>query len=249
MSLLHVRCLFLVTLLSAVHGSAISSITQAEWNALNSSISGHLFASVPLAESCFESSSGKDVGANTSACAAIQKSYLGAVTQTNNFASYGWVCCLLILPKKNADSSETNFGTCMSTTETCALQYSNVSAKRIPITKKCSLGNIPQYFIDVKDVSDVQAGLRFARQKKIPIVVKNSGHDHKGRSSGSGSLAIWMNNYRPDLKLFRAFVPTGCKEPVGDAIAIGAGIQFKDLYSFAEQNNVTVVGGTAPTVR
>jgi hypothetical protein len=159
-------------------------------------------------------------------------------------------CVLLSLrPKTNANRYETNFGTCMSTTETCNLQYSNTSAKRRPVTKNCSLGNIPDYYINVNDVADVQAGLNFARQKKIPIVVKNSGHDHKGRSSGSGSLAIWMNNYRPGLKLFRDFVPAGCNGPVGDAITIGAGIQFKDLYAFAEQNNVTVVGGTAPTVR
>jgi hypothetical protein len=249
MSLFYARFLFSVVLFSVVHGTAISSITQAEWAALNSSISGHLFASVPLAEACFERWNNREVKADADNCAAIQKTYTGAVIQTNNFASYGWVCYPNSLRKENANILETNFGTCMSTTETCALQYSNVSSKRNPITKKCSLGNIPDYYIDVNDVSDVQAGLNFASQKKIPIVVKNSGHDHKGRSSGSGSLAIWMNNYRPELKLVREFIPAGCNEPLGDAIQIGAGIQFKDLYSFARRNNVTLVGGTAPTVR
>jgi hypothetical protein len=137
----------------------------------------------------------------------------------------------------------------MSTTETCALKFSNVSTNRSPIATKCSLGNIPDYYINVNEVSDVQLGLKFASQKKIPVVVKNSGHDHKGRSSGSGSLALWLNNHRPALKVVRKFVPVGCSESNSDAVTMGAGTQFKDLYRFADENNVTVVGGTAPTVR
>jgi hypothetical protein len=137
----------------------------------------------------------------------------------------------------------------MSTLETCALSYSSNSTLRHPIGKTCSLGNIPDFFVDVSDVSDVQTALKFAREKKVPVVVKNSGHDHKGRSSGAGTLAIWVNNYKPALKLHRKFVPAGCQEDVGDAVTMGAGTDFKMLYSFAENNNVTVVGGTNPTVR
>lgn len=137
----------------------------------------------------------------------------------------------------------------MSTTATCALSYSSNATLRHPIGKTCSLGNIPDYYVDVRGASDVQAALRFAREKKIPVVVKNSGHDHKGRSSGAGTLAIWVNNYKPALNLTRGFVPVGCDKPVGNAVTMGAGTDFKILYSFAESNNVTVMGGTNPSVR
>jgi hypothetical protein len=137
----------------------------------------------------------------------------------------------------------------MSTRDTCALSYSTNATLRGPVGNTCSLGNIPDFYVDVNEVSDVQAALKFAREKKVPVVVKNSGHDHKGRSSGAGTLAIWVNNYRPALNLTRGFVPTGCSEAVGDAVTMGAGTDFKVLYSFAEANNITVVGGTNPTVR
>jgi hypothetical protein len=94
MSLFSVLLVFTVALFQSVHGVAISSISSAEWNALNSSISGRLFATVPLAESCFQSWNNKEVRADANACASIQKTYTGAVVQTNNFGIYGWVSLL-----------------------------------------------------------------------------------------------------------------------------------------------------------
>jgi hypothetical protein len=34
---------------------------------------------------------------------------------------------------------------------------------------------VPTYYIDVREVSDVQAGLKFASDTGVPLVVKNSG--------------------------------------------------------------------------
>ncbi|KAF2434217.1 FAD-binding domain-containing protein [Tothia fuscella] len=137
----------------------------------------------------------------------------------------------------------------MSSDQTCALIYSGNATLRKPVGKSCSLGNIPDYYIDVKDEGDVQAGLKFAKEKKIPVVVKNSGHDHKGRSSGAGTLALWMNSYRPAMKLQKDFIPNGCAQPVGNGISLGAGTDFKALYTFADENEATVVGGASATVR
>jgi hypothetical protein len=100
MILLCMRFLLSVILFSLVHGASISSVTQVEWSALNSSISGRLFATVPLAEACFESWNNKDVKADSSACSAVQKNYTGAVTQTNNFGIYGWVGDLISVRRR-----------------------------------------------------------------------------------------------------------------------------------------------------
>jgi hypothetical protein len=50
---------------------------------------------------------------------------------------------------------------------------------------------MPDYFIDVRTASDVAAGLAFAQKHSVPVVVKNTGHDYKGRSSAPNSLMIW----------------------------------------------------------
>jgi FAD/FMN-containing dehydrogenase len=114
--------------------------------------------------------------------------------------------------------------------------------------RTCFQGSIAGYYIDVRQISDIQAGLKFADDTGIPLVVKNSGHDFKGRSSAPGSLALWTHNVQPAIKLDRGFTPDGCSAPAGDAVTLGAGQGFAGVYEFAEANNITVVGGSSHTV-
>lgn len=116
-----------------------------------------------------------------------------------------------------------------------------------PLTN-CYQGSVSPYYIDVSQVSDVQAGLAFASSHGVPLVIKNSGHDYKGRSSAPNSLALWTHNYQPAITLIRAFTPEGCGTPVGDVVTFGAGQGFNGIYEFAHANNVTVVGGSSQTV-
>lgn len=107
---------------------------------------------------------------------------------------------------------------------------------------------MPSYYINVQEVSDVQAGLSFANEYGVPLVIKNSGHDYKGRSSAPNALALWTHNYQPAITLEKDFTPTGCPSPVADGVTMGAGQGFDGLYSFAEANNITIVGGSSRTV-
>jgi len=99
---------------------------------------------------------------------------------------------------------------------------------------QCYQGNIANYYIDVRQPSDIQAGLAFANSTGIPVTIKNSGHDYKGRSAGAGSLAIWTHNLQPAIQLTKGFVPDGCSASVGDGVTDGAGQGFKGVYEFAE---------------
>ena len=64
--------------------------------------------------------------------------------------------------------------------------------------------------VEVQTASDVQAVLAFAKQTKVDVVIKNTGvstvglpvqmksylffkHDYIGRSSGPGTLALWVS--------------------------------------------------------
>lgn len=110
----------------------------------------------------------------------------------------------------------------------------------------CTLGNLAQYAIDVKDASSVLAGIQFARTKNIRLIVKNTGHDGLGRSSGRGSLALWTHN----LKSID-FIPryqSDRSRYSGPAVKVGAGAQVLQVYTAASANGYRVVGGGCPTV-
>lgn len=47
--------------------------------------------------------------------------------------------------------------------------------------------------IDVSSVKDIQTALSFSLSSGIRLSVKTHGHDYKGRSSGKGTLALWVN--------------------------------------------------------
>jgi hypothetical protein len=112
----------------------------------------------------------------------------------------------------------------------------------------CFQGSVSPYYIAVKSPSDIAAALKFSKDTGVPLSIKNSGHDHKGRSSAPNSLALWTHTLNSPPVLVRDFVPDGCQAPVGDGVTFGAGQNFSGLYEFAGENNITIVGGSSKTV-
>ncbi|KAK4446288.1 hypothetical protein QBC34DRAFT_470078 [Podospora aff. communis PSN243] len=100
----------------------------------------------------------------------------------------------------------------------------------------CTRGGSPEYVVRVATVKHVQAAVNFARNKNVRLVIKNTGHDFGGRSTGAGSLSIWTHN----LKFFE-FVPD-YRGPgyTGMAVRVGAGIQASELRNLASAYNITV---------
>ncbi|KAM3503622.1 hypothetical protein MY10362_004094 [Beauveria mimosiformis] len=138
----------------------------------------------------------------------------------------------------------TNWASCQTNGSDCSLGTSPLSDPTAPFRKQCQQGSVPSYYIDVGDKSDVQAGLAFARQHNIRLVIKNTGHDYKGRSSGPDALALWMHNVQPSLEFTESYTPEGCPAvPVGDTITFGAGQTFRGIYDFAHQHQRVFVGG------
>ena len=144
---------------------------------------------------------------------------------------------------------QTNWGMCQAKAQHCTLDFSEpADPTYYAPPANCFQGSVPSYYINVAKVSDAQAALAFAHKTGVPLVIKNSGHDYKGRSSAPGSLALWTHNIQPEMTLTENFVPEGCSTPVGKTVTMGAGEDFVGLYEFAEAHNVTVVGGSARTV-
>lgn len=107
----------------------------------------------------------------------------------------------------------------------------------------CTLGNLAQYAIRVTAIEDVVAGVNFARKHNIRLTIKNTGHDVQGRSTGAGSLGLWMRN----LKNI-SFIDYSSPTYHGKAARIGAGIEVGEAYEAAHKAGLTVTGGTCPSV-
>ncbi|XP_055340388.1 uncharacterized protein LOC129589600 [Paramacrobiotus metropolitanus] len=103
----------------------------------------------------------------------------------------------------------------------------------------CSMGRTPYYAVDVHTVADIQKALVFAEQHNIRVVVKSTGHDYLGRSTGYGTLMIWMRNFQGNVQTNLTFMPTCCdsshrfNSPV---ITVPAGKTWNDVYPKLEED-------------
>ncbi|KAI7779934.1 hypothetical protein LA080_000146 [Diaporthe eres] len=108
----------------------------------------------------------------------------------------------------------------------------------------CTQGGYSMYSVNVSNVAQIQLSVNFARSQNLRLVVKNTGHDYNGRSTGSGALSLWTHNLK-DIR----FIPNyETRDYAGPAFKAGAGVQGFELYEAADAHGVTTVSGICPTV-
>ncbi|KAJ4383141.1 hypothetical protein N0V85_008475 [Neurospora sp. IMI 360204] len=115
-----------------------------------------------------------------------------------------------------------------------------------PFTSKdlpCTLGNYVRYAVDVQTAADVAAAINFARNHNIRFVIRNTGHDYLGRSTGAGALSVWTHNLK-DIE-FKTWNETYYSGP---AVKLGAGIQGYEILAAGKDKGQVVVAGECPTV-
>jgi FAD/FMN-containing dehydrogenase len=95
------------------------------------------------------------------------------------------------------------------------------------------------YAIKARDATDVSAGVNFARENNLRLVVKGGGHSYLGTSNAPDSLLIWTRAMN-QVALHDAFVGKGCEGRITPvpAVSAEAGAVWMDLY-----NAVTMQGG------
>lgn len=122
----------------------------------------------------------------------------------------------------------------------------------MPVNATCFQGSVPNWMINVQSIEDIQAAFKFAQDTKTPLVIKNTGHDWKGRSGAPGSLALWTHNLRSPkvpIVLNCNFKPLNCTDhPQETVLHFGPGETWAGAYQFAESNKLAVLGGTCGTV-
>ena len=103
----------------------------------------------------------------------------------------------------------------------------------------CSLGGYPEYAVEATTVAQVQLAVNFARNNNIRLVIKNTGHDFGGKSSGAGALSIWTHRFK-DIKFYDNYQTTGYQGP---AFKLGSGVQAWEMYEAANKYGVVAVSG------
>ncbi|THC91445.1 hypothetical protein EYZ11_009091 [Aspergillus tanneri] len=99
------------------------------------------------------------------------------------------------------------------------------------------------------DPEQIQTAVRFARDRRLRPVTKNTGHDLTGRPSAPGSFQIATHRLKY-INYAKDFNPVGSKdEPgVGPAVTLGGGILGGELYEAAAAGGYTAIAGLCSTV-
>ena len=184
-----------------------------EWNAFNASLGGKLTATVPLAAPCHQEFAGTHPY-NQTVCDQLQQEWL--------------------LPQAHYNSSSSIM----------APFFANHSCD--PFTgeaTQCVVGTYVSYAVNITESQDVSCALQFARERNIRVVIRNTGHDYNGKSTGAGSIGIWTH-YLKDIEIMDYSSPSY----QGKAMRMGAGVQGFEAYAAANASGLVVVGGECPTV-
>lgn len=201
--------------------------TADEWRRFNQTIDGRLVATVPIASPCHTP------GYDEAQCATLkdewrwpQVQYVGGLHPSP-----------VQLPQLTQCSLE-------SSSSIMAPYFTNGSCHPFsPVEKPCTLGNLIVYAVDVSRPEHISKALDFANKHNIRVVVRNTGHDYNGKSTGAGALGIWTHHLQsidfPDWE---------DSHYSGKAIKMGAGVMGIDAYRAADAQGLHVVGGECPTV-
>ncbi|EEB95858.1 hypothetical protein MPER_05108, partial [Moniliophthora perniciosa FA553] len=125
----------------------------------------------------------------------------------------------------------TNFQSFIFPNGTISACYLNAS-----LGASCGQGSIPPIGIDARSVEDIQAGVRFAAQHNLRLVIKNTGYIYL-------AMTIWAEVLL-NITYNDAFVPVNSTSlETYKALTLEAGVQWHEAYDAAEQNDRVVVGG------
>lgn len=184
------------------------------WSQLNATIGGRLIQTVPIGAVCHDSFNGISYY-NAAECAALKASWA--------------------LPDPHLASSSS----------VMASIWANASCDPFdPASAPCRLDDYVQYTVNVTQQSDIKAALAFVQKHNIRLVIRNTGHDNLGRSTGHAALGIWLhyvtgNQFQPNYK------SAGYSGP---AVTVLAGESSGNLLAGLVKHHMLAVGGACPTV-
>ena len=107
----------------------------------------------------------------------------------------------------------------------------------------CTLGNLVEFSVNASTSDHVKTAVKFARDHKLRLAIKNTGHDFIGRSTAKGGLGIWTRHL--DSVTVFSYSSSAYSGP---AIRMGAGVSAATVYETIHKYGLRTLGGTCPTV-
>ncbi|KAF1953367.1 FAD/FMN-containing isoamyl alcohol oxidase-like protein MreA [Byssothecium circinans] len=114
-------------------------------------------------------------------------------------------------------------------------------------TDSCTQGFYGTHVILATKKHQIKAGVDFARERNLRLIVRNTGHDFLGRSTGYESLVINTHSFR-DVQFVKKYRGPG--NWTGTAAVVGAGVQGRELFrqAWSQEPKQAIVGGECATV-
>ncbi|KAH0491424.1 hypothetical protein TgHK011_002857 [Trichoderma gracile] len=185
--------------------SPVLAVPRQAWTSLNASVSGRLHIATPAGLPCF---TGYNIAwglepnvPNAEQCQKVESGLTSSIDIIQTFGSY----------------HNPTFSTCMARDERCTL---SANGPKGIANGTCFQGTAPDYYVDARDVQDVQRSLE---------------------SAGVNTFAIWTHNIAPEPEIDENFTPEGCPSPVGPVVTYGAGQIDTHLYDSLKGMVVVVV--------
>ncbi|GKT46425.1 FAD-linked oxidoreductase sor8 [Colletotrichum spaethianum] len=164
---------------------------------------------------------------------------IGAVCHDSSFGAYDEAKCTAL--QNSWANSETHIQTSSSV---MAAFFANDSCDPfLDRTARCIVGTYVQYAVKAASSDDYVKTIKFAQDNNIRFVIRNTGHDYLGKSTGAGALALWTHSLKDTSVL--DYESTGY---TGKALKVGAGVQAGEAQAAAHAQGLVVVGGNSPTV-
>ncbi|KAI8073841.1 hypothetical protein BC940DRAFT_329401 [Gongronella butleri] len=200
--------------------------TEAEWQAFNASIGGHLIPVIHPGQQCFP-------GAHLDLpkCLVYESSMF--------FTEYR--------SSEPALTTYSNWMSCGDSSLVCpTLPVVNLVPQLLGV---CKAGNIPAYAVVVLSADDVSKAVVFAKQHRLAVNIKNTGHDLMGRNTSPNSLTLWTHKMT-DHRVVKNFQPEQCPDASykGPAMTMAAGVKFEAAFQTAQKSNVNIIGPFYPGI-
>ncbi|KAF6828789.1 isoamyl alcohol [Colletotrichum plurivorum] len=191
--------------------------SEADWSALSTTLQGTLVKTQPVASSCYPGNPFN----SPQTCEDVEKGwgfsdFHALVPESIDYPLYANNSCL----------------------PPGATGYS--------ASKACDVGALPQYVVNATTEEQVAAAMSWASKRNIRIVIKGTGHDLNGRSSGAYSLSIWTHNFKKLEYNPRWTSPSD--NTTEEAIVVGTGNNWGTASRGAAKFGKVLVGGTVESV-
>ncbi|KAF9448105.1 FAD-binding domain-containing protein [Macrolepiota fuliginosa MF-IS2] len=191
--------------------------SERDFDSLSAQLSVPLIRPIPPASACYP------VGNPSGNCSDVQQNWSNGIWRSDQPGAYEF------------SNFETYTNSANGSVSGC---YLNTT-----LGLPCEQGSVAPVGVDARTVGDVQAAVRFAGEYNLRLVVKNTGHDLLGRSAARGAFMIWTHHLK-NISYDANFIPEGGSDyETVPALTLGAGVQWKEAYAAASEQQRYIMGG------